>query len=221
MNASCALSPIADYAAQWPVSGDRLVLRLLEPGSSPQDVVLVPSPTVPDGPLVSCLMISRGRLLPARHAIECFRCQTYRQRELVIIDDNPASELAEFLAVLDDPLIRHIILPASQGCLGSLRNRALAESRGDMVCQWDDDDLFDARRIAWQVEALQTSGAQACFLHRWTLWWPAEHRIAVSGERIWEGSMLAQRAAVPAYPDQRRGEARTAWSLGRSLQTTA
>ncbi len=206
MNESSALSPIADYAAQWPVSADRLVLRLLEPGSNPQNVVLIPPSAAPNGPLVSCLMVSRGRLLPARHAIECFRCQTYRQRELVIIDDNPASELVEFLAVLDDPMIRHIILPASQGSLGSLRNRALAESRGDMVCQWDDDDLFDSRRLAWQVEALQTCKAQACFLHRWTLWWPAERRIAVSCERIWEGSMLARRAAVPDYPDQRRGE---------------
>ncbi|CAG9932459.1 glycosyltransferase [Candidatus Nitrotoga arctica] len=206
MNASCALSPIADHASQWPASGDRLVLKLLEPESNPQDVVLVPSPVALEGPLVSCLMVSRGRLLPARHAIECFRRQTYRRRELVIIDDNPASELREFLAVMDDPLIRHVMLPASQGSLGSLRNRALAESRGDLVCQWDDDDLYDARRIAWQVEALQTSGAQACFLRRWTLWWPAERRIAVSGERIWEGSMLAQRTAVPTYPDQRRGE---------------
>lgn len=206
MNATCALSPIADHASQWPASGDRLVLKLLEPGSNPQEVVLVPSSVALEGPLVSCLMVSRGRLLPARHAIECFRRQTYRQRELVIIDDNSASELTEFLAVLDDRLIRHVMLPASQESLGSLRNRALAESRGDLVCQWDDDDLYDARRIAWQVEALQTSGAQACFLRRWTLWWPAERRLAVSGERIWEGSMLARRTAVPAYPDQRRGE---------------
>ncbi|CAH1904115.1 conserved hypothetical protein [Candidatus Nitrotoga sp. HW29] len=206
MNASCPPSPIADHTSQWPVSGDRLVLKLLEPGSHPQDVVLVPSLVAPEGPLVSCLMVSRGRLLPTRHAIECFRRQTYRQRELVIIDDNPASELTEFLAVMNDALIRHIMLPANQGSLGSLRNRALAESRGDMVCQWDDDDLYDARRIAWQVEALQANGAQACFLHRWTLWWPAERRIAVSCERIWEGSMLARRTIVPAYPDQRRGE---------------
>lgn len=206
MNAPCALSPIADHTSQWPVSGDRLVLKLLEPGSNPQDVVLVPSSVAPEGPLVSCLMVSRGRLLLARHAIECFRQQTYRRRELVIIDDNPVSELVEFLAVMDDPLIRHVMLLASQESLGNLRNRALAESRGDLVCQWDDDDLYDARRIAWQVEALQASGAQACFLRRWTLWWPAERRIAVSGERIWEGSMLAQRMAVPTYPDQRRGE---------------
>lgn len=206
MNASYELAPIVDHASQWPVSGNRLILKLLEPGSSPQKIVLLPSSISTEGPLVSCLMVSRGKLFPARHAIECFRRQTYQQRELVIIDDNPSSELTEYLMVMDDPLIRHIMLPTSLGSLGNLRNRALAESRGDLVCQWDDDDLYDARRIAWQVEALLISEAQACFLRRWTLWWPAERRIAVSGDRIWEGSMLAQRTAMPTYPDQRRGE---------------
>ncbi len=167
---------------------------------------MVASPVPPNGPLVSCLMVSRGRLSPARHAIECFRNQTYPLRELVVLDDNPASELAGYLADLDDPKIRHIRIPDIKTRLGSLRNRARAEARGELVCQWDDDDLYDARRLAWQVEALLTSRAQACFLHRWTLWWPQERRIAVSGHRVWEGSMLAWRAAVPDYPDQRRGE---------------
>lgn len=206
MNASFELSPIINHTSQWPVPSDSLILKLIEPECNPQDVVLLPSSIAPEGPLVSCLMVSRGQLLPARHAIECFRRQTYQRRELVIIDDNPASELTDHLIVMDDPLIRHILLPTNLDSLGNLRNRALAESRGDLVCQWDDDDLYDARRISWQVEALQISGAQACFLRRWTLWWPAECRIAVSGERIWEGSMLAQRSAVPAYPDKRRGE---------------
>lgn len=205
MSASGALSPAAGYA-QWPASDGRIALKLHEPGTRPRDGTLVPSPAALDGPLVSCLMVSRGQLCPARYAIDCFRRQTYRHRELVIIDDNPVSELARFLADMGDPQIRHVWLAAGRQSLGSLRNRALAESRGNLVCQWDDDDLYDERRLAWQIEALLSSGAQACFLRRWTLWWPAECRIAVSGDRIWEGSMLARRTSVPDYPARRRGE---------------
>lgn len=198
--------PTKNYASQWPTSGLSIALKLLEPGASPRDEILVASPTPQNGPLVSCLMVSRGKLLPARHAIDCFRLQTYPLRELVILDDNPVSELTAFLAELNDPLIRYIQISETQTRLGSLRNYALAEVRGELVCQWDDDDLYDARRLAWQIEALQTSGAQACFLSRWTVWWPEERRIAVSGYRAWEGSMLSWRTAVPAYPNQRRGE---------------
>lgn len=206
MTAPLPTLPATNYASQWPESGLSIALRLLEPGASPRDEILVASPIPPNGPLVSCLMVSRGKLLPARHAIDCFRRQTYPLRELVILDDNPVSELTEFLAALNDPLIRYIQISEAQNLLGTLRNYVLAEARGELVCQWDDDDLYDARRLAWQIEALQTSGAQACFLNRWTVWWPEERRIAVSGYRAWEGSMLARRAAVPAYPNQRRGE---------------
>ena len=46
-----------------------------------------------DLPLISCLMVSRGTLFPAQHAIQCFRLQTYPNRELVIVCDAPDSEL--------------------------------------------------------------------------------------------------------------------------------
>lgn len=191
----------------WPAQRSRVPLRVMQPGSQAQDSELTPSAdAASNGPLVSCLMVSRGNLHPARHAIECFQRQTYRQRELIIVDDNPASELTDYLTTLADPQIRQILLPAGSKRLGTLRNEAMAAARGELVCQWDDDDLYDARRLAWQVQALQTGGAQACFLRRWTLWWPSERRIALAGDRIWEGSMLARRAAVPRYPDQRRGE---------------
>ncbi|MES2933853.1 MAG: glycosyltransferase [Pseudomonadota bacterium] len=198
--------PAHDDAAQWPASAERIPLQLLTPGLAARDGWLTPAQNLATGPLVSCLMVSRGRLLPARYAIACFCAQSYPRRELVIIDDNPASELTAFLAELRHPQIRHILLAETSANLGQLRNRALSEAHGDLVCQWDDDDLYDARRLAWQIEALQMANAKACFLQRWTMWWPAERRLAVSGKRLWEGSMLAQRSAVPPYPDQRRGE---------------
>lgn len=151
-------------------------------------------------------MITRGRLFPARFAIDCFRRQSYSQRELVILDDNPHSELPAYLATLGDQRIRHIAIEPGSHTLGSLRNLARREAHGELIAQWDDDDLYDVRRLSWQVEALRASGAQACFLERWTLWWPARQRIAVSGCRIWEGSVLARREVVPDYPDLRRGE---------------
>jgi glycosyltransferase involved in cell wall biosynthesis len=159
-----------------------------------------------DGPLVSCLMVSRGKLFPARHAIDCFRAQTYGQRELVIVDDNPESELAGYLDTLDDSLIRHVRLPPGQHRLGGLRNLSLAEAKGELVCQWDDDDLCDRDRLGRQVAALQAEQADACFFRRQTLWWPAAQRLAITCDRIWENSMLARRAIVPEYPEQPRGE---------------
>ena len=48
--------------------------------------------------------------------------------------------------------------------LGALRNLSVAEARGDVVCQWDDDDLHHPDRIAMQLSALESSDASATIL---------------------------------------------------------
>jgi glycosyltransferase involved in cell wall biosynthesis len=158
-----------------------------------------------EGPLVSCLMVTRGRLFPARFAVACFRSQTYGNRELVVVVDDPACELVAYLAGLADPRIRVVNVPPGS-TLGELRNVSVASARGEYVCQWDDDDLYAPARVETQLAALLATGAAACVLRRWTVWWPETRRIAVSRARLWEGSILALKAAVPAYPALRRGE---------------
>jgi len=49
-------------------------------------------------------------------------------------------------------------------------------------------------------------GAAACLLERQLLWWPQARRLAVSNRRLWEGSFVAEKAALGAYPQLRRGE---------------
>jgi glycosyltransferase involved in cell wall biosynthesis len=160
----------------------------------------------PGGPLVSALMVTRDRPGLAACSIECFRNQTWPSRELVIVDDSEADALARLVAALDDPRVRLLRLPSQGQPLGALRNRAVSEARGDIVCQWDDDDLFHPERIALQLSALTALEANACVLERETLWWPRSARVARSGARWWESSLVARKAALPPYPDLRRGE---------------
>jgi glycosyltransferase involved in cell wall biosynthesis len=165
-------------------------------------------------PLISCLMVTRGRRALLEVAIGCFARQTYPNRELVIVCDSPALPQ-------DDPLERAI---RAAGCrnvrlirvdaagrqggatLGELRNIAVDHAAGRYVCQWDDDDLYDPCRLEMQQRVLAAAGAQACLLGRWMIWWPAEDRLAVSCERDWEGSLLCEKAAMSRYPALRRGE---------------
>ncbi|KAA0579339.1 glycosyltransferase [Azospirillum sp. Sh1] len=165
-------------------------------------------------PLISCLMVTRGRRALLEFAIDGFARQTYPNRELVIVCDSPALPQ-------DDPLERAV---RAAGCrnvrlirvnaagrdggltLGELRNIAVDHAAGRYVCQWDDDDLYDPCRLQMQQRVLAAAGAQACLLGRWMIWWPAEDRLAVSCERDWEGSLLCEKAVMPRYPALRRGE---------------
>ncbi|MBK1840807.1 glycosyltransferase [Azospirillum sp. YIM B02556] len=174
-------------------------------------------------PLISCLMVTRGRAGPLEFAIDGFARQTYPNRELVIVCDSPALPQ-------DDPLERAI---GAAGCpnirlvrveavrveagkrlgdqpggltLGELRNIAVDHAAGRYVCQWDDDDLYDPCRLEMQQLVLAAAGAHACLLGRWMIWWPAQARLAVSAERDWEGSLLCEKAVMPRYPALRQGE---------------
>lgn len=163
---------------------------------------------VADPPLISCLLITRGRPELAMRAINCYRAQTYARRELLIVDDDPDETLAVAVAALGDPSIRHLRLPDEGRSLGELRNLALREAAGAYVAQWDDDDLYDPERLAVQMAAILTLRADVCVLQRHRLWWPALRRMAFSTRRIWEGSLLAAREVVPPYPALRKHEDR-------------
>lgn len=158
------------------------------------------------GPRVSCLMVTRGKPFPARFAIACFQHQTYENRELIIVVDDPACELIPYVTGLNDDRIRLVVVSAEARTLGELRNISIASARGEYVCQWNDDDLYASERIQTQLAALLSTQTSACVLRRWTLWWPEAGRLAISGARPWEGSILALKRVMPPYPAMRRGE---------------
>jgi len=158
-------------------------------------------------PLVSCLMVSRGNVSLIRHSLNCFIRQTYPNRELVILlqDVSPAlQDQLQAVVGLPWPVQVHRV-PPSLG-LGDLRNMAVARSRGSLICQWDDDDLHHPTYLDTMVGFIEANAVPAAFLDQWTIWWPARRLFALSHHRIWEGSMVARRAAIPIYPNLARGE---------------
>lgn len=182
-----------------------LPLRTRSPdGSTRHEGLAFDQGVVIDGPLVSCLMVSRGDLFPAEHAIRCYREQSYANRELVIVTAARGSAVGLLVAALQDPSIRYVEIAAPT--LGELRNASVAHARGSLIAHWDDDDLHHPDRLAVQIAAITTTGAKACFLERILLWWPARRLLKTGHARMWEGSMIAQRAIVPVYPALPREE---------------
>ena len=157
-------------------------------------------------PLISCLMITRGRVCQARLAIQSFLNQTYLRRELIVVDDDSDASLSDWISGLSCDMIRLFRLPNEGMSLGELRNFSVLQSLGEYVCQWDDDDLYDPVRLEMQMGALLSTGSDVAVLSRFLIWWPHRKRLAVSCFRDWEGSFLCRRDCLPLYPAQRQGE---------------
>jgi glycosyltransferase involved in cell wall biosynthesis len=136
-------------------------------------------------------------------AYQSFKLQTWPNKELVIVCDAPCAEL-KTLADSNSEIV-YVEIPAIFS-LGELRNISIANSNGDFICQWDDDDLYAPERISVQMNILLESSVDAVFLKNWVMWWMQRNLICISHSRIWEGSMLARRSIIPIYPSVKKGE---------------
>jgi len=164
-------------------------------------------------PLISCLMVTQpGRETLIRRAIACFERQTYERRELVVVHDAPNAtgdgrdSLARFLRTEAESA--RIVSAEPGRSLGELRNRAIEQAGGDLVCQWDDDDQYHPDRLARQWEAMQEAKADACFLASQLHYFAGSRELFVRdvGTRGIEGTVMHRRDLPVRYPAMAKEE---------------
>lgn len=110
-------------------------------------VVTTPQPSI-YSPLVSCVCPTYNRTQQLEEAIMCFLDQTYSNKELIIVNDNPNTKL--FIANSYGNI--HIVNCSSRfKNLGAKRNFFKSLILGKYVCIWDDDDLYGFNRIEESV----------------------------------------------------------------------
>jgi glycosyltransferase involved in cell wall biosynthesis len=107
------------------------------------------------GPLVSVLIPTYNRLHYLREAVESVLRQSYTNWELIVVDDGSTDGTREWVVNLAEPRIRLVEI-AHSGNLGRVRNRGIAEARGELIAFLDSDDAFESRKLAAQVSALDT-----------------------------------------------------------------
>jgi glycosyltransferase involved in cell wall biosynthesis len=168
---------------------------------------------------MSCMMVTYDRLVLAKRALRSFAEQTWPNRELVVVTDGAP----RFRRALEDEAaaagianVRFVY--AEPGlCLGALRNVALDAARGELICQWDDDDYSHPERLAVQAAHLLAHSAAASFLTE-HLQFIEDRRTAFSldwtgggarsGLQSWfPGTLMMRRGVRARYPEaSRRGE---------------
>jgi O-antigen biosynthesis protein len=137
-----------------------------------------PRPEAPWLPLISCVMVTRGRPAFVRQSIAYFLAQDYPHLELVIVYEEDG-DLPEPMPELPrgGPRVRcRRVVPGLH--LGAKRNVGVAEAHGELIAQWDDDDWYATARVRRQAEPILagTADITALRVHRffelgaWKLW---------------------------------------------------
>ena len=157
-----------------------------------------------ESPLVSALMVTRGDISLIKRAIKLFENQTWSNKELIIISVNKNEEI---ISVIEESSCKVEFHLAPDGLtLGDLRNISVSHSNGEYLILWDDDDLYHKNRILVMMNVIRESNADLAFLSRLQLYWISQNKLALSAERLWEGSVTMKRSASIIYPSLNKGE---------------
>jgi len=87
--------------------------------------------------MISCKMITYGRVEFLEESLHSFLLQDYAgEKELVIVNDYPLQKL-----IFDHPQVRIYNLDKTFATIGEKENYATELCKGEIICQWDDDDV--------------------------------------------------------------------------------
>jgi glycosyltransferase involved in cell wall biosynthesis len=95
------------------------------------------------------------------HALRYFLRQDYPRRELIVVDDG-TDGVADLVPATDN--ISYFRL-TRRTTVGTKRNLACQQARGEIIVHWDDDDWMAPWRLSYQIKELQDTNATICGLN--------------------------------------------------------
>ncbi|MDO6586860.1 glycosyltransferase [Salipiger sp. 1_MG-2023] len=137
--------------------------------------------------LVSVIMPAYNRERQIGAAIESVLKQSWRNFELLVIDDGSTDSTAEVIRSYDDPRLR--LLQGSRSGVSGARNAGLMEAKGEVIFYLDSDNTWTPDFIWLMMQAMQHSGAR-CGYGGTRLQSPREFLIGYRGEPYnWEACL--------------------------------
>jgi glycosyltransferase involved in cell wall biosynthesis len=94
--------------------------------------------------------------------------QTYREIEVIVVDDGSADDTSAIVASFErsDPRVK-LVRQANAG-VGAARNAAIRAARGKYIAPLDADDLWFPEKLEKQVACMEQSGADTGLVYCWS-----------------------------------------------------
>jgi len=181
-----------------------------------------------NAPLVSCIIpvFNGARFLG--EAIDSVLAQTYRPREVIVVDDGSTDATGDVIARYGE---RVMSLRQPNRGQAAARNAGLRAAHGALVAFLDADDLWEPAKLTCQRAKLQEDPRiHLCFTRFQNFWVPGleeeagRHRGHSLSEpcAAWSvGTLLTQRAVFDEFgpfDDALRGKANMVWFLRAARQ---
>ena len=102
---------------------------------------------------------NRARILPK--AVESILRQTYKDFELIIVDDGSSDNTREVVKSFNDDRIVYVHQENAGACVA--RNNGIYHARGEYIAFQDSDDIWHEDKLEKQLKALQDKHADIVF----------------------------------------------------------
>ena len=111
--------------------------------------------SINEQPLVTVYIPTFNRLELLQRAIESVRNQTYKNLEIIVVDDCSTDGTQKYLEQLakEDSRVRYFLKEKNSGACVS-RNIAIENAKGEFITGLDDDDYFEKCRIEIFINAI-------------------------------------------------------------------
>lgn len=114
-----------------------------------------------DEPLVTVVIPTYRRADIVARAIESARNQTYKNIEILVVDDGSPDDTASVVRSIADNRVHYLRHERNKG-LPAVRNTGIRTARGKYIAFLDDDDGWHQDKLRRQMEAMNGHGAMLC-----------------------------------------------------------
>ncbi|WP_405324068.1 glycosyltransferase family 2 protein [Fibrobacter sp.] len=111
--------------------------------------------------MISIVLPSYNRARIISNAIESILRQTYRDFELIVVDDGSTDNTEEVVRAFNDDRIVYVKQKNAGACVA--RNNGIAHARGEYIAFQDSDDIWHADKLEKQIAALVQNQADLVF----------------------------------------------------------
>ncbi len=96
-----------------------------------------------------------------KRAAESVLAQSYKDLELIIVDDGSIDDTASVIKSFNDPRVRYVYQKKSGACIA--RNNGVEHARGEYIAFHDSDDIWHVDKLECQLKILESNKADVVF----------------------------------------------------------
>lgn len=121
-------------------------------------------------PLVSVIIPAYNAERFIRQTLESVVAQTYRNIEILVVDDGSQDQTAEIVREFTKRDDRIILLTQSNSGVAAARNLAIQHSKGEFIAPIDADDLWHPENIEKQIKCALEGGPSVGVVYSWSIY---------------------------------------------------